>query len=310
MQRAFFMAVCLLLGHQVLAQLPVVSAGGLQRFENFPSRYVTARNVEVWLPDGYSKNEKYAVLYMHDGQMLFDSSITWTRQEWGADETMGRLLKEQKIKNCIIVGIWNSGIGRWPDYFPQKPFEMLPQQVQDSLYFSSKNNGTSLFSGKKIQSDQYLRFIVSELKPFIDSNFSVYTDLENTFISGSSMGGLISLYAICEYPEVFGGAACLSTHWPGTFSMDHNPIPAMVFRYLKKKLPSPLSHRIYFDYGDKTLDSLYPPLQKKADEIMKERGYTSKNWSTRFFPGEDHSEMAWKKRLDTPLLFLLKKVIK
>ena len=121
------------------------------------------------------------------------------------------------------------------------------------------------------------------------------------------MGGLISMYAICEYPKVFGGAACMSTHWPGIFSMEGNPIPDAFINYLKTKLPDPKKHKIYFDYGTATLDALYPPLQQKADEVMKEKGFTGKNWITKEFPGEDHSEKAWHKRLHIPLTFLLGK---
>ena len=115
------------------------------------------------------------------------------------------------------------------------------------------------------------------------------------------------MYAICEYPNVFGGAACLSTHWPGIFTIDNNPVPAAFFRYLKKHLPSPKSHKIYFDYGDQTLDALYPPLQQQADAVIKARGYNVEHWMTKYFPGENHSERAWSKRLTIPLLFLLKK---
>jgi hypothetical protein len=118
---------------------------------------------------------------------------------------------------------------------------------------------------------------------------------------------LISMYAICEYPKIFGGAACLSTHWPGTFSTANNPIPDAFTNYLKSNLPDPKDHSIYFDYGDQTLDALYKPFQEKADEVMKSKGFTSKNWETKFFPGENHSEEAWAKRLSIPLLFLLKK---
>ncbi len=91
--------------------------------------------------------------------------------------------------------------------------------------------------------------MVNELKPFIDSNFATLGDQSNTFVAGSSMGGLISLYAVCEYPDVFGGAACLSTHWPGVFNSEHNPIPAAFIRYLESHLPSPVNHKLYFDYG-------------------------------------------------------------
>jgi pimeloyl-ACP methyl ester carboxylesterase len=118
------------------------------------------------------------------------------------------------------------------------------------------------------------------------------------------MGGLISMYAICEYPKVFGGAACLSTHWPGLLSIENNPVPVAFYKYLEAKLPSPKKHKIYFDYGDRTLDALYPPLQAQVDSIIRARGFTERNWLTRFFQGHDHSENAWKSRLETPVLFL------
>jgi enterochelin esterase-like enzyme len=121
------------------------------------------------------------------------------------------------------------------------------------------------------------------------------------------MGGLISLYAICEYPEVFGGAACLSTHWPGTFAAENNPVPEAFIQYLNKNLPSPETHKIYFDYGDQTLDAMYPPLQKKVDKVMKAKGFTDINWETKFFPGKDHSEKSWSERFDIPVIFLLGK---
>ncbi|MBX9783372.1 MAG: alpha/beta hydrolase [Chitinophagaceae bacterium] len=289
------------------AQLPVPSSGKLIRHDSFPSQFVTARNVDVWLPDGYSPKKKYAVLYMHDGQMLYDSTVTWNKQEWGIDETMSRLLKEKKIRECIVVGVWNGGKYRHTDYFPQKPFESLTQEQRDTIYYAKRTNGQAVFQGEKVHSDLYLKFLVTELKPFIDKTYSTKTGRVNTFVAGSSMGGLISMYAICEYPNVFGGAACLSTHWPGTFNMDNNPIPSAFMKYLKNHLPSPTTHKIYFDYGDATLDALYPPLQKMADAVMNEKGFTSKNRMTKYFPGEEHSENAWKKRVSIPLEFLLKK---
>ena len=121
------------------------------------------------------------------------------------------------------------------------------------------------------------------------------------------MGGLISMYAICEYPGVFGGAACLSTHWPGIFSVEGNPIPNAFAQYMSKNLPDPKNHKLYFDYGDQTLDAMYGPLQKKVDEVLKSKGYTEKSWITKFYPGDDHSEKSWNRRLNIPLEFLLKK---
>lgn len=299
---AFFM----LCGTIVLAQLPVVSSGTIRRFDSIPSKFADARKIDVWLPEGYSNLKKYAVLYMHDGNGLYDSTIMWNHQEWGVDETVTRLLDENKIKDVIVVGIWNNGPKRHPEYFPQKPYESLTDTQKEFVTKQLQEKGRVGTSFNPI-SDNYLKFIVKELKPFIDSAFSTKRDKQNTFIAGSSMGGLISMYAICEYPNVFGGAACLSTHWPGIFTIDNNPVPAAFFRYLKKHLPGPKSHKIYFDYGDQTLDALYPPLQQQADAVIKARGYDVEHWMTKYFPGENHSERAWSKRLNIPLLFLLKK---
>jgi len=290
---------------QVEATLPIVACGKIERFEKFSSKFVSARNVDIWLPDGYSKQERYAVLYMQDGQMLFDSTTTWNHQEWGVDEVAGRLIDEEVIDKCIIVGIWNSGNGRHSDYFPQKPFESLPRALQDSLLYEVKRDGEALLFASPVHSDNYLRFLVEELKPYVDATYSTKPEKENTFVVGSSMGGLISLYAICEYPEIFGGAACLSTHWTGTFSKENNPIPEVFAQYLKNHLPSAANHKIYFDYGTETLDAIYARPQKEVDEIMQANGFSDPNWMTRMFPGESHNENAWRKRLYVPLTFLL-----
>ena len=287
------------------AQEVKVSSGKVIRHSLFTSKFVDARNVDVWLPEGYQTGKKYAVLYMHDGQMLFDSTTTWNKQEWGIDETLAQLMKQKKIRDCILVGVWNISKNRHIDYFPQKPFESIDPDKQDSLYNAKRSNGNSVFSGK-VQSDAYLRFLVKELKPFIDSSYATKKDRANTFIAGSSMGGLISMYAICEYPAVFGGAACLSTHWPGIFYNENNPIPAAFMNYMKAKLPSPLKHKIYFDFGTETLDAMYEPYQLQVDSIMQSKGYDSKTWMTKKFVGENHSEQAWRKRFDIPALFLLR----
>jgi predicted alpha/beta superfamily hydrolase len=301
-----FTLVATSLMQEASAQLPYVTTGKIIRHENFNSAYVTPRHVDVWLPDGYNPNEKYAVLYMHDGQMLFDSSITWNKQAWEVDKTLGRMIGNKKARKTIVVGVWNGGATRHSDYFPQMPFDMLPAAFKDSLIEeSARPNGNKLFHGT-VHSDGYLKFLVDELKPFIDSTYATKTDAANTFVMGSSMGGLISMYAICEYPNVFGGAACLSTHWPGIFTVENNPIPDAFLKYLDKHLPDPQSHKIYFDYGTATLDSLYPPLQLQADAIMKKHGWTKNNWQTLEFKGADHSEKAWAARLHRPLGFLLK----
>ena len=290
----------------VQAQVLKVTSGKIERIENFSSKFVDARNVDVWLPEGYSQTEKYAVLYMHDGQMLFDPKTTWNKLAWQVDSITGKLIAENKIQKMIIVGIWNNGQKRHPEYFPKKVYRSF--SVEQKKFISD-----ILIERKRIDgefnpiSDIYLKFLVKELKPYIDKNYATYTDRKHTFIAGASMGGLISLYAICEYPKVFGGAACLSTHWTGIYQNNDNPIPDAIISYLKKRLPNPKKNKIYFDYGDKTLDSLYRPWQQKVDIVMKSKGFTSKNWSTQFFAGKDHSEPSWRDRFYLPMEFLLGK---
>lgn len=280
--------------------------GKIVHHNDFSSAYIIPRNVDVWLPEHYDPSKRYPVLYMHDGQMLFDARATWNHSSWELDQVLHQLHESQQIRDVIVVGICNSGIGRHADYIPQKPFESLTEAQQERLFQSVRPNGNSVFNAKPIASDLYLKFIVYELKPFIDKTYPTLPDAKNTFIAGSSMGGLISIYAICEYPNIFGGAACMSTHWPGIFTLENNPFPDVMLHYLRIYLPNPKNHRIYFDCGDQTLDALYPGIQKKVDAIMRARGYGAKSWVTRYFPGEAHLESAWNKRVDVPLMFLLK----
>ncbi|MBX7241093.1 MAG: alpha/beta hydrolase [Bacteroidia bacterium] len=289
----------------LLAQTPVVSSGKIVHIPDFSSRYVQARNIDIWLPEGYNPEHRYPVLYMQDGQMLFDGGITWNHQEWAVDETATTLIANGETEPFIVVGIWNGGIVRHSEYCPQKPFESLSPAEQDTLFRATRSNGQIVFSAS-VQSDSYLKFIVTELKPYIETHYSVDNRPSRTWIAGSSMGGLISLYAICEYPEVFGGAACISTHWPLVFRKENNPYPDAMMKYLRQNLPSPQNHRLYFDHGTATLDAMYAPFQKKVDKILRKKGFKkNKNWQTRVFPGEEHSEKAWNKRLKIPLLFLM-----
>jgi predicted alpha/beta superfamily hydrolase len=289
----------------IFCQTVTVPSGSVKRFNDFKSKYIAPRHVDVWLPKGYNSTLKYAVLYMHDGQMLFDSTQNLNHKEWCVDETMSHLIAEKKVKNCIIVAIHNTR-ARHADYYPQKPFENLPRSYRDSLLnYARQNPKTGLFPDK-VQSDNYLKFIVLELKPFIDKQFSTLSNRKNTFIAGSSMGALISMYALCEYPSVFGGAACLSTHWIGTLEVTQR-IPDTFMAYLKDCLPSPKTHKVYFDHGTTTLDAFYPSFQKQADAIMLSKGFNSKNWITRVFQCDDHSEKSWAKRLNIALVFLLGK---
>lgn len=291
--------VIILLPFFSMAQLPFVTNGSIKRFENFSSKYIAARNVDVWLPKNYSAAKKYAVLYMHDGQMLYDSSITWNKQEWQVDEKVSKLIEEKAIIPIIVVGIWNSGKTRHADYFPEKALNYLPDSTQ-KLIIENDLLG-------KPQADNYLNFLVKELKPFIDSSFSTYKDKAHTFIAGSSMGGLISFYAFCEYNKVFGAAACLSTHWIGSLKYYKPEIPHAFYQYAAKNLPKAGNGKLYFDFGTKTLDSLYQPHQTKMDKLLISKKYNATNWKTNIFVGADHSEKAWANRLEQVLTFLIGK---
>ena len=144
--------------------------------------------------------------------------------------------------------------------------------------------------------------MVTELKPFIDATYRTLAGPADTFVMGSSMGGLISAYAIAEYPDMFGGAACVSTHWPAA--------DGAVIDYLAGHLPDPASHRLYFDYGTATLDALYEPYQQRMDAVMRRSGYVEgQNWVTLKFDGAEHNEQAWRQRAALPLQFLLGAVV-
>jgi predicted alpha/beta superfamily hydrolase len=266
--------------------------GTVERLEKFESKHVASRYVDVWLPPSYSlpkaKRRRYPVIYVHDGQNLFDPASSFIGVDWGIDETMTRLIGEKTIPEAIIVAIWNTS-KRLSEYMPQKPLEQLAEADLDAMFKPVRREPLG---------DAYLRYLVTELKPAIDAHYRTLPDRAHTSLMGSSLGGLISLYAVCEYPDVFGGAACLSTAW--------QVANGVTVRELKKSLPDPRTHRLYFDFGTGTNDGSIEPFQQQVDALLKESGYTNGvNWVTQKFPGEEHSERAWRKRVHLPLQFLL-----
>jgi predicted alpha/beta superfamily hydrolase len=173
------------------------------------------RDIVVWLPIGYNPqrnpNKKYPVLYMHDGQNIMDPKTAYVGKDWRVDETVMRLIKQKKIKEIIIVGIYNS-----PDRL-------------DEYSWSDK--------GQK-----YLKFLTSELKPIIDGGYKTMPEKENTAIMGSSMGGLISFYAAWNYPEVFSMAGCLSSSF--YYNNDKSIKQVEEYNGSKKHL------KFYIDHGE------------------------------------------------------------
>ena len=264
--------------------------GKMLRYASMPSAHVAPRHVDVWLPPGYDTEpaKRYPVVYMHDGQNLFDPAASNFGVDWAVDEVMTRLIAAGEVREAIVVGIWSTNKRR-EEYMPQRA-------VQGKVRFNVP--GTDDMDRDDIISDRYLAFMVEELKPLIDRSFRTLPGRADTVVMGSSMGGLISQYAMSRYPDVFGGAGCVSTHWPAG--------DGIALADFAAHLPDPATHRYWFDYGTATLDAQYEPYQKRADEILRKAGYVEgQNWITRKFEGAEHSEKAWRLRVDQPLVFLL-----
>lgn len=263
------------------------SGGTILRHVLQPSD-LPARPVDVWLPPGYgSGSVRYPVIYMHDGQNLFDPEGPFG--SWVVDGAMTRLMREQGLPGAIVVGVWNSP-GRLVEYMPARPLR--------SPAAAALREGFVTQVGTEPVSDAYVRFLANELKPLIDATYRTWPEREHTFLMGSSMGGLISLYTLTERPELFGGAACLSTHWTigGELLVDA----------LGAALPPPGQHRLYFDYGTEGLDGAYEPFQLRMNGHLRAAGYREgHDYHALRFDGADHNEAAWRARLHLPLRFLL-----
>ena len=266
-------------------------------YKNFPSKFVEARNVEVFLPSGYDAQQSCPVLYMFDGQNIFHGKKGWVNNQyshgWQVDETIDSLNILGEIPPIIVVGIFNIGEKRASEYMPAKPKNEVERRIASADKWIKDG-----YQKWGISSNQFLKFLVKELKPYIDAHYKTDRGRNATFLAGASMGGLISAYAISEYPNIFGGAACLSTHWPA--------LDGVFIEYLKNNLPSPENHKMYFDFGTKGLDALYEPYQNEIDQAMSRRAYKKGlNWITKKAQGADHNEAAWHRRFHESLIFLL-----
>ena len=167
----------------------------------------------VWLPAGYEANpsKSYPVLYMHDGQNLIDPKVSFAGRDWQVDETITKLIKEYKIKEIIVVGIYNTS-------------ERLEE-------YSDTEKG-----------EKYRKFITEELKPFVDSKYRTIADNKNTAIIGSSMGGLVSFLIAWKHPEIFSMAGCMSS----SFYYKDEKVFKMIDEYKGEK-----KHiKFYIDHGE------------------------------------------------------------
>lgn len=301
--RMLGLLLAMLAGNVATAQPP--AAGRLVDLGEMPSAFVVPRAITIWLPPGYEHGrDRYPVLYMHDGQNLFDAAHANFGVEWGMDEAMERLAPLGIGRPAIIVGIHSTAL-RYREYMPRAVYDRLPASyarlVRDS-------------HGGEPVSDAYLRFIVEELKPRIDRAYRTRQGRADTAIMGSSMGGLISIYALGRYPQIFGQAAALSEHWPlvgaqaaGKVPTDAPAIVAQAFTaWLEDSRVDPSANRLYIDHGTASLDALYPPFARAIEAVLAARGWrTGRAFQSRTFTGTAHDERAWAERVDIPLAFLL-----
>jgi predicted alpha/beta superfamily hydrolase len=222
------------------------------------------RRIWIYLPASYhSSSKKYPVLYMHDGQNVFDDATSFSC-EWGVDETLDTL--GLKTRECIVVGIDNGGDKRLNEYCP---------------YDFSLSGIAASYSSNKGEGGSYVDFLVKKLKPFIDKNYRSLKDRSNTYVAGSSMGGLISLYAVLKYPKKFGGA--------GVFSPAFWVAPKIVDDI--KKRGKKVNAKIYFYAGDAEGESMVPMTINAFNEMRN----VSKSKMTMVIRSDGkHNEARWR----------------
>ncbi|HEU5219252.1 MAG TPA: alpha/beta hydrolase-fold protein [Gemmatimonadales bacterium] len=245
------------------------------------------RHVEVWLPPGYDSSQtRYPVIYMADGQNLFDPRLSFTGVDWGVDEAMVDLTRKGTITPAIVVGVWNS---------PERTVEYSP------------------WAG----ASRYARFLVEELMPRVNREFRTRTGPVNTFSMGSSMGGLLSFYLVTHHPEAFGGCGCESTHFPlsdavmasitpgSAASATRDTVPYVV-KDIAAGLTAPKGARYWFAFGSLGLDSAYAPTHEVVQRWLLQQGKVEgRDFVVRRYEGATHNEASWRARIGDDLRFLL-----
>jgi enterochelin esterase-like enzyme len=262
--------------------------GSLVYWTDFPSRILDHdRHVEIWLPPGYDENPdaRYPVLYMSDGQALFDPRIANTGVDWGVDEAVVRLVERGVMPPIIVVGAWST-VDRGREY---SPWHGAPD---------------------------YARFLLEELMPRVNEEFRTLAGPENTAVMGSSMGGLLSFYLVTYHPDTFGACGCESTHFPlseavvaeyleGADQPEDPDETPFVIRDIESGLKVPDGARYYFDYGTEGLDAEYGPTHEAVREWLLAQGLVEgEDFVVREYEGADHNEASWRARLDDPLTFM------
>ncbi|MEM7284275.1 MAG: alpha/beta hydrolase-fold protein [Pseudomonadota bacterium] len=243
------------------------------------------RHVVIWLPPGYEdSNKNYSVIYMHDGQNLFDPRIAYTNVDLGVDEAMMRGVSDGLYDPAIIVGIWNTA-ERLMEYSPWH------------------------------DADKYADFVVKEIVPRVNEDFRVKTGPENTFTMGSSMGGLVSFYLVNNFPNIFGACGCVSSHVTWSPQMiewfnGRDPTGADPTPYIQTDIKEGATVakdvRMFFDYGTKGLDAAYHPTHQIMKRWLLEQGLEEgSDFMVKKYDGADHNEASWRERVGDQLAWLL-----
>ncbi len=241
-----------------------------------------SRMIRVWLPPGYNDigAGRYPVLYMHDGQNLFDKATSFIGEEWGVDETCDGLIRAGEIPPMIVVGIDNAGGDRAQEYNP-------PYTQSDGV----ENWG-----------DRYGRFVVEELMREINRNYRTKTGAANTSLGGSSYGGNITLYMATIYPDVFGR---LLVESPAAWIQNEAIIDGV-------EMHRPWKQRVFIAVGtdessDEGNDEAYIAGVHRMERALKEAGLGPDRLLVQVEEGAIHNETAWARRLPGALRFLFSK---
>ena len=268
-------AVLLFQGRVFSADLQVTGAYVL--LENVASKHLAdRRNVLVLLPRGYfdpaSREKRYPVLYMHDGNNLFDPRLSFTGIDWGVDEATDSLVKHRLIEPIIVVGIYNS-----------------PARMEEYTPFVDPKHG----GGK---GENYATFLIEELKPRIDREFRTLADRGHTGIGGSSLGGLISLYIGLSRPEVFSQIIAMSSSvWFADSELS---------RWIRgRKIPDDM--KIWTDMGlnEDPAGGETVETARAFDAAFRQAFPRVKGYRYKEIPGAVHSESAWRRRFPEVLRF-------
>jgi enterochelin esterase-like enzyme len=277
--------------------------GRLIEYEHVAAARLPEQRLTIWLPPGYDGTaRRYPVVYMHDGQNLFDPAKSGFNKVWAADKAMLAAMATGKVSPHIIVGIWSPGAARYRQYLPHDAYLAAPPAVHAQM---------DAAAGGPVVSDAYLVWMAGPLKQWVDATWRTRPGRDDTAIVGSSMGGLMSCYAFLEQPAVFGRAACVSSHWPAIDPHavgSENPAMAAVWdRWFADHLGVPDGRRVWFDHGTETLDAYYAPYQQVIDARMAASGWhKGTDWESKVYPGAAHEEHAWAARLPEIFGWLLR----